>query len=589
MTGSRRPGAGGRGPGAGGRAIPLILLLAAVLFSGCTDGRRGVVEVELSGSLDDLGPAGISQLDLGSMRGVLQLFYDISRDDEVSGVLVRIGGIGGGPARLEEVRAALLRLRESGRTVHCHLEVESNFTYWLAATSCERVTLSPAGAVELVGLASESFYLREMLDSIGVRADVLKIGTHKGAAEFLTHEEMSPETREVLEEVLEDYTGILVQGVAQGRELEPAQVRELMDHGPFAPELARERGLVDALEYHDQSREHLIETLPGEAEELERYTKRWQERHSPGLLPLLAGEGGVPVQGERVAVLYLSGAIVGGEGGGMMGDRIALPRVRRAIEEIREEEQIRAVVVRIDSPGGSARASDEIWHALMELRSDRPIVASMGDVAASGGYYIATASNKILAQPGTITGSIGVVGGKVVLGGLMDEVGVNPELIKRGDNAGLAAISQPFTPGQRRALERVMESIYDRFVHCVVQGREMEEERVRALATGRVWTGRRALELGLIDELGGLHDAIALARELADLPEDAPVQAFPRPIGLLEQLERAMDPPSPLGALGLAAPEGSPTRELTLSALDTAYLLQDEQVLTLWPMFIQVR
>jgi protease-4 len=557
---------------------------------GCQQDPEGVVEVELAGSLDDVGGAGVNDMDLGSLRGVLQLVSDLSADDDVSGVLVRVGQVGGGPARLLEVHDSLVRLRDSGRSVHCQIEDASNFAYWLAATSCERVTLSPGGAIELMGLASESYFLLDMLDSLGVEIDVLRMGTHKGAAEFLTRNDMSPEMRETLDELYDDYMEMLVAGIAEGRRLDPAAVRDLIDQGPFAAEHAAEGGLVDALEYRDQSRDTLVKTFPGKARVIERYTERWQEEHRPGVMSFLAGEtGGPQAEGERVAVLYLSGTIVDSAGAGLVGDVISLSQVREALQTVREDEDIRALVVRIDSGGGSAFASDEIWHELIELRARRPIVASMGDVAASGGYYIAAAATEVLAQPGTITGSIGVVGGKPVLGDLMERIGVAPEVITRGRNAGLVALSRPFTPSERQALERLMESVYERFIRSVALGRVMDEERVRALATGRVWCGRRALELGLVDRLGGLYDAIVLARELGGLPDDAPVEPFPRPLSLAEQLEQVMDPPSPFGVVRDFAPEGSSIDEAAEASLSIAMLFHREPVLAIWPVVLDVR
>lgn len=569
----------------------LRIVFAFVLLAvGCTSETSGVVELELSGSLDDLGTAGVNDLDPSSMRGLLQLLMDVSEDDEVSGVLLHLGHVGGGPARLEEVRSALARLQDSGRTVHCQLEDASNFSLWLAAGSCEHIALSPGGAVELTGLASESYYLRELLDSVGVEFDVLQMGTHKGALEFLTREEMSPESRETMDDLLDDYMEILVSGIAAGRELEPAQVRDIIDEGPFHAEHAAEAGLVDALEYRDQARERLEKAMPNEARLLKQYTEDWAKSRTPSPLAVLAGEGGAPpVVGERVAVLYLSGTIVGGSGSGMMSDQITLPPVRSALKAIREDEDIRAVVVRIDSPGGSALVSDEIWHELIELREERPIVASMGSVAASGGYYIAAAATEILAQPGTITGSIGVIGGKPVLTDLLEDLGARPELITRGRNSGLASLSRPFSLSQRESLERLMQAVYDRFVHVVAQSRVMDEEHVRSLATGRAWTGTRALELGLVDQLGGLHDAIVLARELGGLAEDAPVEPFPKPLSLIEQLERAMQPPSPLGAAQLLTVEGSAAREVSERALTAAMLFQEERVLALWPVYVNIQ
>lgn len=534
-----------------GRAVAggIGVLLTAVAFAGapgCGGEAEGVAEIRLSGSLDDEPGAPLPRPGQSprSLRGALQLVRDASRDDALSGVLVRIGTLEGGPARLAELRDALLRLRDSGRTVHCHLESATNFSYWFAASSCERLALSPGGSLELTGLATESIYLRDLLESLGLEADVLEVGSHKGAAEFLTLDDMSPETRETYDEMLDDLTAELVDGIAAGRGLEPAQVRDLLDQGPFDPALAASAGLVDAIEYHDQALEALRDALPGDPPVLERYRERHGARRSQGLFELAFSGSERVATGPRVAALYLSGTIADSSvAGGLLGDAITPDVVRRFVEEVRDEPEIRALVVRIDSPGGSAAASDEIWHELMEIREDLPIVVSMGDMAASGGYYIATASEEIFAERGTLTGSIGVVGGKIVFGDLAARIGVNSVLLARGRNAGLASLFRPFSPSQRAALERVMRAIHERFIRTVVEGRGLDEATVRELATGRVWTGVRGRELGLVDHIGGLHDALAHARELGGLDPDAPVEAFPRPLGLLEQLGEALAGP----------------------------------------------
>ena len=569
-------------------AIVLVCLSLSLLC--CHEDTEGVGEIRLSGSLDDLGGTSSSLARPDSLRGILQATLDASQDDELSGVLVRIGDLDGGPARIIEVRDALRRLSATGRVVHCHLEDATNYTYWLAASGCERLSMSPGGSLFLIGFATESYYLLDLLDSLGVEGDFLRTGAYKGAAEFLTLDDMSPETRETLDDMLDDLTEDLVRGISEGRELDPATVRDLIDRGPFDAETAREVGLVDAVEYRDEALEALQETIPGDAPLLERYRDRSDSSESPGALELVLQSSRRPASGPRVAVMYLSGPIAGGLlGGGLFGDQISLSQVHRAAEAIRRDPDIKAVVVRIESPGGSASVSDEIWHELMRIREERPVVASMGDVAASGGYYIATAATEIFAQPDTITGSIGVIGGKVVFGDALERIGVRPVLLSRGRNAGLMSLTRPFSPSQHLALERFMTSAYDRFIACVVQGRAMDEDAVRHLATGRVWTGRRAVELGLVDQLGGLHDAIALARELGELDEDAPVEVFPKPLSLVEQVEHALNGPNlSISERALAASPSGLDDALLSRALPLALLLDGEPVLTYWPVLFDI-
>jgi len=569
----------------------VILLSAfALLTASCDEPAEGIVEITISGTLDDVGSATVTSSDAGSFRELLRLFATLGRDERVSAVMVRFGLVSAGPARLSELRDAMLRLRESGRTVHCHLESADSFTYWAAASACERVTLSPAGILEMTGVATESYYLRDLLESVGIEADVLQVGEYKGAAEFLTRNDMSAATRETLEAILDTFSSQLVTGIAEARGLDAATVADLIDEAPISPRRAAEVGLVDAVSYGDEAMTHLEGLLPGEPEVNRHYVRDWREGSRPSLLQVLAGDSDGPrPTGPRVAVLYLGGAIVGGGGGSLFGRQISLPTTRRALEEIREDEEIRALVVRIDSPGGSATASDEIWREIMRIRETRAVVISMGDVAASGGYYIAAAGTEILAEPATLTGSIGVVGGKLVISDLAEDLGAHPVVLRRGRNAGLSALSQPFSPSQREALRRTMVAVHDRFVECIVTGRVMDEGRVRELATGRVWTGEQALELGLVDAIGGLHEAIVLARELSDLELDAPVEAFPRPQSLVEQLEEVFSPQATL-ARALEATGGRPGPGVMVTrALDVATLMQDEPVLTLWPFWIDLR
>lgn len=566
----------------------LALLLIPLLLGSCQRDQEGIAEILIEGELADQGERAPSRVQPRSLRQSLNLLYTLSHDEAVSGVLLRLGPVEGGPARYQELRDGLSRLRESGRTLHCQLENATNFSYWIAASACERITLSPAGSLHLVGLASESYYLRELLASIGLEGDFLRVGTHKGAAEFLTRDDMSPETREMLEEMLDDLMALLVTGIAEGRELDEATVHDLIDRGPFDADTAREAGLVDAVGYYDEAREALREAAPGEAPLLERYDPHQRRADSQGLLQaLLSGQRPEP-EGDRVALLLLSGPIVSsGASGSLIGDQISLSALRTWLNEIRQDPQIRAVVVRIDSPGGSASASDEIWRELIRLRADLPVITSMGDVAASGGYYIAAASDEIYAQPGTMTGSIGVVGGKVVADELLNDIGVTPVLLRRGQNAALTSLTRPFSRSEHQALQQHMQSTYERFIHCIVQGRAMDEAAVRPLATGRVWSGQRALDLGLIDHMGGLHEALGRARELGGLEDDAMVETFPKPLPLIQQLEQLASPPSLLRASAEATPN-SEVAHVTGQALDLATLLDHDPVLTIWPVHVRV-
>jgi protease-4 len=379
--------------------------------------------------------------------------------------------------------------------------------------------------VHWVGLRYEGVFLHDLLEKIGVAPEVVRIGAFKTAGEALTRSTLSPEQREQLEALLEDHFGALVDDIAAGRGLTPARLRELVDAGPFTAPAAREAGLVDACLFPDE--------LP-----------EWVR----GLAPALAGEdplptvdaraylalraldtGWTPLARERGALAYVvaQGAIVRGRG----RRGVASDRYRRLFDALAKEPDVAAVVLRVDSPGGEVVASDLLWRALRQLGREKPVVASLGDTAASGGYYVASAAHAILAEPGSVTGSIGVVGGKLDLSGLYERLGVGRDGVERGARAGLHSEARGFTPDERKAVREGMESAYERFVARVAEGRALAPERVHEVGGGRIWSGRAALERRLVDARGGPLETIAEAQQRAGLDprEPAAIAVAPRP------------------------------------------------------------
>jgi protease-4 len=448
--------------------------------------------------------------------------------------------------------------------------------------------MTPAGMLDTVGVAAQVFYARSLLDRIGVRAEVMQVGAFKGAAEPFTREDMSPEMRESLGALLDDLQAELVTAIASARGMSPERVQEVLDAGPYDAATAREVNLIDDVEFDDEARFHAREAGNATRHVRVRLTPEQEPMTLGDLIGAIAG-GNQPVEeevGPHLVLAYLNGEITDDEDAGLGGAR-AGPFVRK-MRELAENANVRAVVLRIDSPGGSALASDRMWHAVRRVAARKPIIVSVGDMAASGGYYIASAGTEILVHPGSIVGSIGVVGGKIDASRLLDTIGLRAETLTRGRHAAWGSATRPFDESERAVLQRIMEHTYQRFLHRVSEGRRMDRERVEASAEGRIWSGRDALERGLVDRIGGLDAAIALARERAQLPEDAPVIEWPPRRNLVENL---------LIALQGSDPAESATRALLQAELGAAVgalrwariLRSGEPVMLALPIGLEVR
>ncbi|HSJ98561.1 MAG TPA: signal peptide peptidase SppA, partial [Myxococcota bacterium] len=398
------------------------------------------------------------------------------------------------------------------------------------------------GSLALVGLRSEGVYLKGLLDRLDMRADVVRVGSHKTAAEALTRRGMSPESREQIEAYLDDVFAQLVDAIARGRRLEPAVVRARIDGGPYGARSACEAGLADACRYPDEVEAALAELAPATAESASRNgPPRARLVDAIGYDALRAGDPGWrPLLRDLPHVAYLaaSGAIHRRASLGGVSAETWTALLRR----LREDAAVRAVVLRIASPGGDALASDLLWRALRLLRGEKPVVVSMGEVAASGGYFAAVAGDVVLAEATTLTGSIGVVGGKLDAGGLLERLGIGSDWVERGARAGLATPTRGFTPDERVAVRREMEEVYDVFLRRVEEGRGLARGELAPIAQGRIWSGRRALDLRLVDALGGPLEAIAEARSRAGIAaeERFVLDVFPRlaPLEALRGLAR---------------------------------------------------
>ncbi len=482
--------------------------------------QRGFwIVLRLTGPVEDLPSplvpfAGEST---ASLLDVLQTLEAAAADPQVDGVLVRLGHAPMGWSKVLSLRRALQRVRERGKPVAAYADVLGTEGL-LVASAADRLWLPEAGQVFLVGLRAESLYLRGLLDHLDVKADVVRIGSHKAAGDRFTRKRMSPEEREQLEGLVDDLFDELVDGLATGRKLEPATVRDLIDRGPYHAQAAVEAGLVDACLYPDELEAELeaLSPIPPPARPGPRRVRLVEASvyHSlravdRGWRPLLAG---LP----HLAYVVARGAIH--RGAGPRG--IACDPLRALLERIGQTEEIRGVVLRLDSPGGDGVASDLLWRAVSVLKREKPVVVSMGDVVASGGYYIAVAADAVLAEAGTVTGSIGVVGGKLNLEGIYRRLGVAKEGVERGARAGLFSEARGFTSDEREAVRREMAALYGTFLDRVSRGRGIAGERLDDVAQGRVWSGARARTLGLVDALGGPLEALREAGRRAGVRED---------------------------------------------------------------------
>ena len=471
--------------------------------------------------------------DVSTVRGFVEALRRASRDDRVRAVLLMPSTLNVPYwGKVQEMRDAIVAFRKSGKHVTAFLEFGGDREYYLASAA-DRVFLMPTSSLDLTGVASYEMFLRGTLDKIGAYPDFVHIGDYKTAPNQLTQKGFTPAHREMAQSLNRDMYDQLVAGIADARKKSENEVRDLLDKGPFVAKEALDAGLVDDLAYEDELDDRVPELGDGKA------TRRMEggdyQRTRPQSVGLRTRS--------RIAVLYVVGTIVSGRSGfdGVNGSVVGSETIIDQIRKIRDDASIKAIVLRIDSPGGSSVASDVIWRELKITRDEnpkRPIVTSMSDLAASGGYYIAMPTEAIVAQPGTLTGSIGIFGGKMVIGGTLDKVGVTTEAVVSGANAGIYSPFAPFTPAQREKVASFMDDFYRNFLTKVAESRKSTPAAIHAVAQGRVWTGRQALGHGLVDALGGLDAAVALAKEKAKIPanEDVQLVVYPERRGLLDAL-----------------------------------------------------
>jgi protease-4 len=475
-------------------------------------------------------------------------------DQRVKALVVKVGGRPIGLATVQEIRRAVEEFGDAGKLTVAWAETFGEFSagnlpYYLA-TAFDTVFLQPSGDLGLTGIAMERLFLRGALDHLGVDVQVAKRHEYKSAAEQLTERSFSGPAREATERLAESVVSQLAEAISERRRIDPAEVRKLIDRGPFLAEQAHQAGLVDELGYRDEVYARVRKQTGQDAlfVHLGRYQRSRALAERARRLPN-------PKQ-RHVALIYATGPIRRGRSGrGLLsGGAMGSDTISAALRAAADDGRARAIVLRVNSPGGSYVASDTIWREVVRARNaGKPVVVSMGDVAASGGYYIAMGADAIVAQPGTVTGSIGVLSGKPVLSDLLGRAGVTTDSVTEGAHSGMFATTRPFSEEEWALVNDWLDHIYADFTGKVATGRRMSADRVHELARGRVWTGADALANGLVDEIGGLDRAAAIARRRAGLPAAAPLRIYPRaaPLDRLRPLSSGSAAllPAPLPAL----------------------------------------
>jgi protease IV len=555
--------------------LPLIVLLAVVSAGGCdprtehralgggtslsskTDKGEGdgfrfgstIAEIDLSAGLPEKSHAGLFKKPRATVVDFLDSVDKLRKDDSIQGVFIDLGQARFGFGRSELIARELSRLKKSKKKVVCYASAYGNSSYWVASQGCHELWLTPAGGVETVGIAAEMLFARGLLDKLGVQVDMLQVGKYKGTGETFNRNSASDEMKQSVQGALGGIRKQWLDGIREGRKASPALLEKL-EAGPFTVKEALAEKLIDKVGYESEAREALKKEMKA------RRIQRWfgaEEASADGdldglveLIKIVSGtrrKGGSKGSG-YVAVVRASGGIVMSSGGpGLFGSDggISAASLTKTLRRMAKDTSVKAVVLRLDSPGGSALASDLLWHELMLVRKAKPLIFSIGDMAASGGYYMACAGNKIVAEKASIVGSIGVVGGKLAIAPALEKHGVHVETIAANPKSDghRERLESPFLPwddATRSRIKASMESIYDLFLERVSKGRKMPLDKVKGFAEGRIFSGDQAKELGMIDELGGLPEAIALAKKEAHMPVEGRVRVVQEEDGLLELL-----------------------------------------------------
>ncbi len=459
------------------------------------------------------------------LRALIERLRELAKDPNLDGLVIRVEELGISLPDAAELREAMDAFKATGKQLFCHAEAASNTTY-LVMADCNQIGVAPLGEIVITGPAAMPVHLKGLLDRFGIQADFLHVGAYKGAAEPLTRDAPSPEMLETLNAILDRRYQTMIDWIVASRKLTPDAAKAAIDTALFPAPEAKDAKLIDTVETFEAFRDRVTAgawtKIPLEKKD-DPLTAMKKVGEFLGLMP--PTRPSTP----HVAVVYAVGDVVDGAGDGILGarERIASHTLTAALHALAEDGNVKAVVLRIDSGGGSALASELIWNAVHELKAKKPVIVSMSDVAASGGYYIASGATKIFALDDTLTGSIGVVGGRLTLGPALAKVGITAYPMGRGKRATMFAALGSWNADEKSAIEKSMDETYQVFVSRVAAGRGKTPEQIQQIAQGRVWTGAKAKELGLVDEIGGLGAALAEARKEGSVSDDEPLEIYP--------------------------------------------------------------
>jgi len=517
--------------------IGVAIIWAALNKGEPTIRDNSVLALRVAGSLPDYTPDDPFKRFFGgpdqSLTGLVMQFKKAKVDNRIKAILLDVDMSGVGWGKAEEIRDAIADFRSSGKPVYAYIEFGLNKEYYIA-TACDKVIVPPPGELFINGLAADVMFFRGSLDKLGVYPDIYQIGKYKSSGDMFTQKQMTDAHREYVNSMLDDLFNRYVETIAKDRHKSPDEIRKLIDDAPYSAQKAKEVGLIDETVYRDDVEKEIKKQLGYKDSDTFTPVRGSDYRDvAPESLGLN--------KGDRIAVIYATGDIGSGSSqNSPSGEQsIGSDTLAKALTDAAADKTIKAIVLRVDSPGGSGLASDIIWHAVDAANQKKPVVVSMSDVAASGGYYISASASKIIAQPSTITGSIGVVAGKPVLRGFYDWLGISNEYVLRGKNAGMFRETEKFSDDERKKFEDwIKETYYNDFVPKVAKGRKKDPQFIDSVGQGRVWTGSQAKDRSLVDEFGGLDRAIEVAKQLAHIPANKGVERviMPYPQTFLQQL-----------------------------------------------------
>ncbi len=520
----------------------VVLIGVAVIVSAFRKGsptirNNSVLALRIAGSLPDYAPEDPFRRFFGgpdqSLTGLVMQLKKAKVDTRIKAVTLDIDMSGVGWGKAEEIRDAIADFRTSSKPVYAYMEFGLNKEYYIA-TACDKIFVPPPGELFITGLAADVMFFRGSLDKLGIYPEIYQIGKYKSAGDMFTQKKMTDAHREYVNSLLDDLYNRYVTAIAQARHKTPDEVRQLIDNAPYNAAKAKEAGLIDETVYRDQLDKQIKAQLGYKDSDQFAPVRAADYREVP---PESLGLN----KGEKIAVIYATGDIGSGRSqNSPSGEQsIGSDTLAKAVTDAAEDKSIKAIVIRVDSPGGSGLASDIIWHAVDAANQKKPVVVSMSDVAASGGYYISASASKIVAQPSTITGSIGVVAGKPVMRGFYDWLGISNEYVLRGKQAGMFRETEKFSDSERAKFEDwIKTTYYGDFVPKVARGRNKDAQYIDSVGQGRVWTGAQAKDRGLVDEFGGLDRAVEVAKQLAKIPADKGVERviLPYPQTFLQEL-----------------------------------------------------